>query len=128
VSAGRWLNIDPIGFLGGDVNLYRYVANNPLNNMDPYGLRGYSVCSCGQIANGCVSSTVAGCDYPSMYDCLDAKFGSGFSSAIGGFLGGAAGGTIAAGTWAGIVGAAGAVVGGLGAAYFECTKYKCCCP
>ena len=29
---------DPIGFAGGDVNLYRYVGNNPVNFVDPLGL------------------------------------------------------------------------------------------
>ena len=29
---------DPIGFLGGDTNLYRYVGNQPLIFRDPYGL------------------------------------------------------------------------------------------
>jgi RHS repeat-associated protein len=33
----RWLNRDPIGELGG-VNLYGFVGNNPVNNVDPYGL------------------------------------------------------------------------------------------
>ena len=28
---------DPIGFYGGDVNLYRYVGNNSLNYVDPSG-------------------------------------------------------------------------------------------
>jgi len=29
---------DPIGFAGGDVNLYAYVRNSPLNLFDPLGL------------------------------------------------------------------------------------------
>ncbi len=29
---------DPIGFEGGDVNLFRYVGNNPVNWIDPIGL------------------------------------------------------------------------------------------
>jgi RHS repeat-associated protein len=35
---GRWTAKDPIGFAGGQVNLYVYVANDPLNRIDPYGL------------------------------------------------------------------------------------------
>ena len=34
----RFIGRDPIGFGGGDVNLYRYVFNNPLNRFDPTGL------------------------------------------------------------------------------------------
>ena len=37
-TAGRFLTQDPIGFAGGDVNLYRYVQNNPVNFRDPSGL------------------------------------------------------------------------------------------
>ncbi|MGA1825362.1 MAG: CARDB domain-containing protein [bacterium] len=35
---GRFLSQDPIGFGSGDLNLYRYVNNNPVNWIDPYGL------------------------------------------------------------------------------------------
>jgi len=35
---GRFLTKDPIGFAGGDGNLYGYVANNPVNWADPLGL------------------------------------------------------------------------------------------
>ena len=37
-TAGRFISEDPIGFAGGDVNLYRYVQNNPVMFIDPYGL------------------------------------------------------------------------------------------
>ncbi len=36
--AGRFLTKDPIGFAGGDVNLYRYLGNSPVNHRDPFGL------------------------------------------------------------------------------------------
>ena len=35
---GGWLSEDPSGFNAGDMNLYRYVGNNPVNYVDPSGL------------------------------------------------------------------------------------------
>jgi RHS repeat-associated protein len=37
-TIGRWLSEDPIGFKGGDHNLYRYVKNAPTVATDPTGL------------------------------------------------------------------------------------------
>lgn len=37
-ASGRWKNKDPIGFDGGNSNLYVYVSNDPINYIDPYGL------------------------------------------------------------------------------------------
>ena len=34
----RFIGEDPIGFAGGDVNLYAYVLNNPTRFIDPLGL------------------------------------------------------------------------------------------
>jgi RHS repeat-associated protein len=34
---GRWISRDPIGFRGGDFNLYLYVKNGPVKLMDPTG-------------------------------------------------------------------------------------------
>jgi RHS repeat-associated protein len=36
-TTGRWLSQDPIGFNGGDANLYRYCENSPTNYIDPSG-------------------------------------------------------------------------------------------
>ncbi|MCW3097626.1 MAG: repeat-associated core domain protein [Chthonomonadaceae bacterium] len=35
---GRWQNLDPIGFDGGDANLYRYVSNKAVSDRDASGL------------------------------------------------------------------------------------------
>jgi len=40
---GRFISKDTISFSGGDVNLYGYVQNNPVNRTDPLGLFGITV-------------------------------------------------------------------------------------
>ncbi|WP_062154553.1 RHS repeat-associated core domain-containing protein [Beggiatoa leptomitoformis] len=43
----RWTSKDPIGFAGGDSNLFGYVANDPVNWVDESGLVGTNPsCSC----------------------------------------------------------------------------------
>jgi RHS repeat-associated protein len=42
-TLGRFLQTDPIGFLAGDANIYRYCGNNAANVKDPLGLDG-TVC------------------------------------------------------------------------------------
>jgi uncharacterized protein RhaS with RHS repeats len=37
-ETGRWTTKDPIGFAGGDANLYAYGGNDPVNVVDPVGL------------------------------------------------------------------------------------------
>jgi RHS repeat-associated protein len=39
----RFISEDPIGFSGGDVNLYAYVVNDPTNFIDPPGLKKFKV-------------------------------------------------------------------------------------
>ncbi len=41
-SLGRFITQDPIGFAGGDANLYRYAGNNPTNFTDPSGMDDFS--------------------------------------------------------------------------------------
>ena len=37
-AQGRWMTEDPIGFDGGDWNLYRYVGNKTITRLDPSGM------------------------------------------------------------------------------------------
>jgi RHS repeat-associated protein len=40
-ASGRWTSRDPIGFDGGQTNLYAYIADDPVNGRDPDGLDSY---------------------------------------------------------------------------------------
>ncbi|MFA5162853.1 MAG: RHS repeat-associated core domain-containing protein [Elusimicrobiales bacterium] len=42
-DTGRFIQKDPIGFAGGDTNLYAYVGNRPYKYIDPYGLWSISI-------------------------------------------------------------------------------------
>jgi RHS repeat-associated protein len=58
---GKWTAKDPIRFKGGDTNLFNYVANNPVNFVDPMGT---STCTLGcdvvcEVA--CHPTVAAGC-------------------------------------------------------------------
>ncbi|AZZ36482.1 hypothetical protein CIK05_06655 [Bdellovibrio sp. qaytius] len=37
-QVGRWISKDPVGFNGGDTNLYAYVGGDPMSKIDPTGL------------------------------------------------------------------------------------------
>ena len=40
-ETGRWTTKDPLGFAGGDPNLYAYAGNDPVNAVDVYGMQAY---------------------------------------------------------------------------------------
>ncbi|KZZ45425.1 hypothetical protein A3759_31175 [Thalassolituus sp. HI0120] len=42
-ETGRWTARDPIGFAGGDTNLYGYVLSDPINLVDPNGEAAWAV-------------------------------------------------------------------------------------
>jgi RHS repeat-associated protein len=54
LQKARWMTQDPIGFAGGDQNLYRYVGANPTSRVDPSGL--YTITKPG---SPCASGTIA---------------------------------------------------------------------
>ena len=43
-TIGRFISKDPIEFLAGDTNFYRYVGGDPVNFVDPSGLCGEGLC------------------------------------------------------------------------------------
>jgi RHS repeat-associated protein len=45
-GVGRFLKRDPIGFLGGDPNLYRFSYNNPTNMVDLFGESSWAFSLC----------------------------------------------------------------------------------
>ncbi|MCI5180804.1 MAG: RHS repeat-associated core domain-containing protein [Candidatus Electrothrix sp. AW3_4] len=87
-AIGRWVAKDPIFFAGGDVDLYGYVLNDPVNFVDPFGLA---------------------------FDW--SEFGNATALGLGlGALGGATVGAIATGPAAPVGAPVGAITGGIGGA------------
>ncbi|HTW08321.1 MAG TPA: RHS repeat-associated core domain-containing protein [Acidimicrobiales bacterium] len=64
-TTGRWTEPDPIGFAGGDADLYRFAADDPINNVDPTGLDfGWNV-SCLESSAVCGGYACEGtCSFP----------------------------------------------------------------
>jgi len=74
-ETGRWTSKDPIRFSGGDMNLYGYVVQDPVNRIDPEGLVAVNLAGAGA---GIIAGGVAG-------------FTAGAAGANGDFWGGVAG-------------------------------------
>lgn len=93
---GRFISEDPLSFAAGDPNLYRYVANNPLQFVDPIGLE-------------LISYAKFAADNPRIAGAIE---GFAFGYACGFLEGWYATGTLAGGRSTGLeYGSAGAVIG-----------------
>jgi len=54
-DTGRWTAKDPIGFSGGDIDLYGYCLNDPVNWVDPYGFS-----AAGDVYRGIITAVTEG--------------------------------------------------------------------
>ena len=104
---GRWTAKDPIGFAGGDTNLYGYVLNDPVNLVDPSGEFGIAGAFAGGIV-GFASSFINPCTGEIEFQ--------GAGNLIINTLGGAAFGAIGA-SFSNL--AVAGVIGGLGSSFLS---------
>ena len=93
----RFISQDPIGFAGGDTNLYAYVGNNPVNLTDPFGTNPLAaagiICLEGAVVNAAVDSllnpligrkvTLGSTIRSALTGCAMALTGLGFAKALG---------------------------------------------
>lgn len=122
LSNGRWNSQDPIGLAAGDMNLYRYVHNNPSNATDPSGnVANLVTAAVGAVVGGIVGGIAAGMNGDNVWA------GIGGGALIGGAIGltfglaaGALGVGISGTTLA--VGGAGALAGGTQGVLDACVR------
>ncbi len=72
-TIGKWTAKDPIDFAGGDLNLYGYVGNNPVNFIDPYGLWKFTYSAGGHIPTGPWPISAGGTASSALNNPLDAS-------------------------------------------------------
>lgn len=81
----RFIAEDPIGFTGGDANLYAYVGSNPTNYIDPTGeIIAVPLIAAGALVGGSVNAII--------YAATAQQFS--WQGAVGAFVGGAVGGAM----------------------------------
>lgn len=75
-SVGRFLSEDPKGLSSGDIDFYRYAANNPLSRVDPTGLgNDFFGCIAGCWAQYSLPpTTISGANFNLVIAILSAKF------------------------------------------------------
>ncbi len=84
-SQGRWMAKDPIGFEGGDVDLYGYCLGDPVGLVDPAGLRSEQFGGGGASADCETTSPCGGFSRPDPYDwglLVSGSFTEMFSAAM----------------------------------------------
>ncbi|MFH0709648.1 MAG: RHS repeat-associated core domain-containing protein [Pseudomonadota bacterium] len=59
-TIGRFITPDPIGFMGGDTNFYRYVGNDPVNFIDDSGFSAHATGEAVNHSQQMLSKTTAG--------------------------------------------------------------------
>jgi RHS repeat-associated protein len=83
-ATGRFLSEDPSSFSAGDMNLYAYCGNNPINLTDPTGLCGYS----GSSPLGLTYSSPLNLNLGNSYSSYSSPSYSNFSSIVNQSFGG----------------------------------------
>ncbi|MDB4264804.1 hypothetical protein N9893_01935 [bacterium] len=115
-DVGRWTAKDPIGFAGGDTDLYGYVLNDPINFVDPDGRAAFIATGIIGGVSGAFSGAVSGLQHGNIGSAIAGGLIGGIAGAfVGTFnpFGSSAVGTLAGSMAAGFVG--GFAGGGAGA-------------
>jgi RHS repeat-associated protein len=125
---GRFASAEPFGVVSREANLYRYVMNNAVNQIDPSGMLPSFITNAlgaaGSLFGGAVGGALGGAAGAGLGGLVGSTLGGPLGGAVGAAAGGVAGGSLggavgaglggAIGAGAGIIGGGGLVAGGLG--------------